>query len=494
MIDWARPSSDKLPGWPWLVALASLVTFFIFSISLAYRSIGIMAENNQRITNNLQVITLIKDLKTELLNAETGQRGYLLTEDVQYLEPYHEALGRINQLLSAISSSDTELQRHQSRFTLLHTQTEQIINGMQAVVQLVHNDLNRVAVIEINTDTGIELMRSVLALLREMETDEQTALEQNRTSADHTRKLILAALIATNVVGLLLALGIYIVVYRNARNVAALYAEIEEVNTELESKVQQRTLALRQYSDDLKRSNRDLEQFAFVASHDLQEPLRKIHAFGDRLLQKYGNKLDESGSDYLVRMQNASRRMSEMIDDLLSFSRITTQKKPFSRVKLDKLMANVLDDLEYAIENARATVRVDELPEIDADASQIRQVFMNLIGNSIKFRQPDVKPEIVVTCETDTSAEPSDGRRWYNLSFADNGVGFDPLYEDRVFDLFQRLHGRDKYEGTGIGLALCRKVIDRHGGTISAESAPGKGTVFSIRLPANQSSDSDFSA
>lgn len=494
MTDRAGPSSGKLPGWPWLIALASVVTFFIFSISLAYRSIGIMAENNQRITNNLQVITLIKDLKTELLNAETGQRGYLLTGDVQYLEPYHEALGRINQLLSAISSSDAEIGRHRPRFTLLHTQTEQIINGMQAVVQLVHNDLNRAAVIEINTDTGMELMRSVLSLLREMETDEQTALEQNRTSADQTRKLILAALIATNVVGLLLALGIYIVVYRNTRKVAALYSEIEEVNAELETKVQQRTLALRQYSEALKRSNRDLEQFAFVASHDLQEPLRKIHAFGDRLLQKYGNKLDESGSDYLVRMQNASRRMSEMIDDLLSFSRITTQKKPFSRVKLDKLMANVLDDLEYTIENAGASVHVDELPEIDADASQIRQVFMNLIGNSIKFRRPDAKPEIAISCEAESNTESTDGRRWYRLRFSDNGIGFDPQYVDKVFDLFQRLHGRDKYDGTGIGLALCRKVINRHGGTISVESAPGRGAVFTIRLPMTQSGDSGFSA
>lgn len=494
MIGGVLPGSDKLPGWPWLVALASVVTFFIFSISLAYRSIGIMAENNQRITHNLQVITLIKDLKTELLNAETGQRGYLLTADVQYLEPYHEALGRINQLLSALSTSDMGLRRQQSRFTQLYTQTEQIINGMQAVVQLVHNDLNRAAVIEINTDIGMEQMRSVLSLLREMETNEQTALEQNRTNAEHTRKLVLTALIATNIVGLLLALGIYVVVYRNTRKVIALYAEIESVNAELESKVQQRTLALRQYSEELQRSNRDLEQFAFVASHDLQEPLRKIHAFGDRLLRKYGNKLDESGSDYLVRMQNASRRMSEMIDDLLSFSRITTQKKPFSRVKLDKLMVNVLDDMEYAIEDVGAMIHVDDLPEIDADASQIRQVFMNLIGNSIKFRQTGVKPEISITCEVETNTESPEEGRWCRLRFADNGIGFDPQYVDRVFDLFQRLHGRDKYEGTGIGLALCRKVINRHGGTISVDSTPGKGTVFTIRLPMNQPTDSGFTA
>ncbi len=494
MIGGVKSTHEKLPGWPWLIALVSVVIFFLFSISLAYRSIGILAENNQRITGNLQVITLIKDLKTELLNAETGQRGYLLTADVQYLEPYHEALGRINQLLSAISGSETRLQRQQARFTLLYTQTERIIDEMQKVVQLVHNDLSRAAVIEINTDTGIQLMRSVLSLIREMEIDEHAALEQNRNRADQTRKLILAALIVTNVVGLILALGFYAVVYRNTRKIAALYAEIEEVNTELESKVQQRTLALRQYSEELKRSNRDLEQFAFVASHDLQEPLRKIRAFGDRLLQKNGNQLDESGSDYLVRMQNASRRMSEMIDDLLSFSRITTQKKPFTRVKLDQLIESVLDDLEYAIDEAGAIIHVDKLPQIDADASQLRQVFMNLIGNSLKFRRGGVKVEISVTVETDVEGEPPDERQWYRLRFADNGIGFDPQYEDRIFDLFQRLHGRDQYEGTGIGLALCRKVISRHGGTISVESTPGVGTVFTVRLPMIQQTDNGFTA
>ena len=157
-------------------------------------------------------------------------------------------------------------------------------------------------------------------------------------------------------------------------------------------------------------------------------------------------------------------------------------------------MINVLDDMEYAIEDAGAIIHVDALPEIDADASQIRQVFMNLIGNSIKFRQTGMKPEISISCEVDTSAASPDERRWCRLRFADNGIGFDPQHVDRVFDLFQRLHGRDKYEGTGIGLALCRKVINRHGGTISVDSTPGKGTVFTIRLPMNQPIDSGFTA
>jgi light-regulated signal transduction histidine kinase (bacteriophytochrome) len=248
-----------------------------------------------------------------------------------------------------------------------------------------------------------------------------------------------------------------------------------------------RTQALLQYSEELQRSNRELEEFAFVASHDLQEPLRKIRAFGDRLQQKFSTQLGETGSDYVVRMQAASERMSALIDDLLSFSRVTTKQRPFVNVDLNEVMRRVMDDLDYAIEETSAQLHIDPLPTIDADASQIAQVFMNLIANSLKFHLLDARPIITVTSEVKVvSPIVDDKRHWCCLRFADQGIGFEAQYAERVFSLFQRLHGRDEYSGTGIGLALCRKIIERHGGTITAQSEPGEGAVFTIYLPMTQ--------
>jgi len=255
----------------------------------------------------------------------------------------------------------------------------------------------------------------------------------------------------------------------------------------LEEKVGVRTQALLQYSEELQRSNRELEEFAFVASHDLQEPLRKIRAFGDRLQQKYSAQLGETGSDYVKRMQSASERMSALIDDLLSFSRVTTKQRPFVSVDLNEVMHRVMDDFDYSIEETGAQLHIDPLPIIDADAPQIAQVFMNLIANSLKFHLRNARPIITVTCEINVASPVGDdSRAWCCLHFSDQGIGFEAQYAERIFSLFQRLHGRDEYSGTGIGLALCRKIIERHGGAITAHSELGEGAIFTIYLPMTQ--------
>src|SRR5690606_27924847 len=220
------------------------------------------------------------------------------------------------------------------------------------------------------------------------------------------RKFILVSLVVTNTVGLFLSLLMFVLIYRNTRKVRTLYEEIEKSNAELEFKVGERTHALEIYAEELQRSNRELEDFAFVASHDLQEPLRKIRAFGDRLLQKYSDSLGDRGADYVTRMHGASERMSFLINDLLSFSRVTTKQKPFCPVDLNEILGLAKDDLEYAIESTGAVITSDNLPVIDADATQIRQVFMNLISNSLKFRSEDNSPVITITC---TQAMPSKG-------------------------------------------------------------------------------------
>src|SRR5580698_2854109 len=239
-------------------------------------------------------------------------------------------------------------------------------------------------------------------------------------------------------------------------------------------------MTLLEQADKLARSNAELEQFAYVASHDLQEPLRKIQAFGDRLKSKYEAGLGPEGLDYLSRMQNAAARMQVLIQDLLSLSRVTSNSKPFFSVDLGDVARTVVSDLEMRIQDAGGQVDIGALPVIFGDRGQMAQLFQNLIGNGIKFRKPGEKPVVKITSEIHALANGASG---WQITVEDNGIGFDEKYRDRIFQIFQRLHGRSEYEGTGIGLAICRKIVDRHSGAIEANSLPGTGAKFIITLP-----------
>lgn len=252
--------------------------------------------------------------------------------------------------------------------------------------------------------------------------------------------------------------------------------------------------ALASKARELARSNADLENFAYIASHDLQEPLRKILAFGDRLKARATSGLDEQARDYLERMQNAAARMKTLINDLLSFSRVTTQGRPFEQVDLAQVVQEVVADLEVRIEQVQGRVEVGALPTLDADPVQMRQLFQNLIGNSLKFHRPDepavVRVLAVPDGDEDAGGEANPDSR-LRIAVEDNGIGFDEKYLDRIFVPFQRLHGKSEFEGTGIGLAVCRKIVERHGGILTAQSVPGRGSTFTIALPATQTREAN---
>lgn len=228
-------------------------------------------------------------------------------------------------------------------------------------------------------------------------------------------------------------------------------------------------------NERLLESNRDLEDFAYIASHDLQEPLRKIVAFGGRLRTRIEPQSDEKSLDYLTRMETASVRMQTLINDLLSLSRVTTGGQELVMVDLANVVHSVLENLEIAIEDADATVRCGSLPTIMGDSVQLAQLFQNLIGNALKFRSSERPLEIWVEAVMI-------GGRWL-ISVRDNGIGFAPEYAEKIFTVFQRLHGRSQYAGTGVGLAICRKIVERHGGAIRAQGHPGAGSDFLIDIP-----------
>jgi two-component system sensor kinase FixL len=244
--------------------------------------------------------------------------------------------------------------------------------------------------------------------------------------------------------------------------------------------------AKERHRQELERSNQELEQFAYVASHDLQEPLRKIRTFADRLESKSGDNLDESALGYLQSMRNAADRMQTLIQGLLTLSRVTTKGQKFVDVDLKQVAEEVVADLEVRIEEVQGKVEVGKLPQIQADSLQIRQLFQNLIGNALKFRREDEAPVVkihgrILPEKSQLGRGPKE--KQCRITVEDNGIGFDEKYVEKIFDVFQRLHPRDRYTGTGVGLAICKKIAERHGGTISATSSPGKGSKFTVIVP-----------
>ena len=259
---------------------------------------------------------------------------------------------------------------------------------------------------------------------------------------------------------------------KNLLEMRLLHQRVQMHNQILEEQVQYRTA-------ELERSAEELTNFAYIASHDLQEPLRKIIAFGDRLVIKFGSVLNDTGKDYVERMQKSALRMKGLIDDLLQFSRVTMRSTPFQEIDLNEVISEVLSDLEVQIERTKGRVEVDILPKIEGGKFQMRQLFQNLISNGLKYHSDEVAPVIKVKyVGFDKDLE--------EIHFQDNGKGFDEKHLDRIFRPFERLHGHSEYGGTGMGLAICYKIVTHHKGLITAKSQPNEGATFIVKLPSKQ--------
>jgi light-regulated signal transduction histidine kinase (bacteriophytochrome) len=231
----------------------------------------------------------------------------------------------------------------------------------------------------------------------------------------------------------------------------------------------------------LNRSNYELEQFAHLASHDLQEPLRKIFFYSDTLKRKYGDTIDEGGFKILNSMTKAAGRMRDLINDLLSYSQLQNQKLVFEEVDLNILIHEIINDMEDRIKEKNSKVDTNVLFSIKGNPLRLRQLFVNLISNSLKYSKPDIPPHIQINALKDHEK--------VSIQVKDNGIGFDEKYREKIFGLFERLHTKDKIPGTGIGLSICKKIVELHHGTISAASQPGEYSIFDVTLPIAQEID-----
>lgn len=480
--------ASKVGGTLFLAFLASAVLLTIIGV-ISYRAVQTLIANNDLVSHTQDVLEDLQQVRSLLLEIEAEARGFLLTGNDVYLNDYQSDLGKVPDQLAELKAKTRDNQSHQQKFISLERAVNSRLDLLREYIDR-RQTIGTSVVPEGQASEGKRRMDAVTAILDEIGNDERSLLNfRLEQSARSTTQLLVT--LALSFLGTLALIGL--VYYLALRDISARRLNEErlrQARDELEDRVRERTEELTVLNVELERSNRELQDFAFVASHDLQEPLRKIQAFGDRLRTVQGPKFDDQGRDYLERMNNAAERMHTLINDLLGYSRVTTKARPFEPTDLNREVTGVLRDLETTIDESGGTVTVGMLPKVDADGLQMRQLFQNLIANALKFRKDGEAPHVEINAEIFKGVEPSIGgsipEDMVRITVADNGIGFDEKYLDRIFTPFQRLHGRNEYEGTGIGLAVCRKIAERHGGSLTAESTLGEGSTFIVTLPLTQ--------
>ena len=290
--------------------------------------------------------------------------------------------------------------------------------------------------------------------------------------------------------------SVFVDLYRKTHQLISQEQKLTTINKNLENEIKERKLSeekvnalnlqLLKNIDKLEAANKDLDRFAFMASHDLQEPLRKILTFSERLNTKFGDQLDDEGKRYISRIQVATERLQVLIRDIMTFAKISMEKSSFVKSNLNELVDEVLTDMEAVVTEKKAQILVETLPSLFINPTLMRPLFYNLIHNALKYSKPTEDPRIRIYSELDLSASgPShpEAKKYCRIYVEDNGIGFDQKYAEQIFEMFKRLHHHDEYEGTGIGLAFCKKIVEQHEGFISARSSLDKGSTFIISLP-----------
>lgn len=493
-----------------LTGFAMVFATLLVTAALGYLNVRRLAEHNDLIEHTQIVVSELRNLLGLVADAESGVRGYVVAVDESYLKPFSIAKVTVPDTVDRIQRLTLDNLRQQELAADLEMYVARRMDHLDDVVAAVRTGIAEGRQ-EITKGEGLQAMAQVRNTIRTMEREEDVLLNQRVGDATLVYWTAISSSLLSAVLGLGLAVVGFWLTMRDMQAREARATELKQLNEQLEERVRARTAeitkaneslveevgerkraerAARQSAEELERSNRELTQFASVASHDLQEPLRKIQAFGDRLLGVSGEQLNEKGRDYLGRILVAAGRMRELIDGLLEYSRISTRNQPRVPVNLEQVARDVVGDLEARLHATGGEVHIATLPIVEADPLQMRQLLQNLIGNALKFQQEGTPPLVKVSARVAPGALAMNGDSHLGLvcelAVEDNGVGFENAYAERIFELFQRLHGRNEFEGTGMGLAICKKIAERHGGTISARSVPGEGSRFTVQLPIRQ--------
>ncbi|HET6568885.1 MAG TPA: CHASE3 domain-containing protein [Rhodothermales bacterium] len=485
---------------PDLVLIIGLVILIVNAI-VAFQAALALIRFEREAKTSLETLMTLEQTLALVRNLETGVRGFVITGQVRFLEPFRTAERNLNAEVTHLVELIADDPDYADLLAQLRPDIAAKVAFSDTTINLRMNLGFDAARDLIETGRGRAAMDSIRVRVRDMQALAGGKLDFRSADAESYGHRTLLTLGIFSVLSLLLLSSVHLLARRDMEKREQLAQVLRMNNQDLEVRVRDRTVALetanellqaevmeRQKAEEqltsanveLTRSNRELQDFAYVASHDLQEPLRKIMTFSSMLELEQGDHLDEAGRSYLERLSDSASRMSQLISDLLTFSRVTTRAQPFQPVDLNKVVHAVLSDLEIAASEHDAEIDVGELPTLGADEFQMRQLFQNLIGNALKFQMPGRKPVVKVSAEVsnDTALGPV-----VAITVSDNGIGFDEKYLDKIFTPFQRLHNRSQYAGTGIGLSICRRIVERHNGTITAHSKPDQGSTFVVTLP-----------
>ncbi|MFJ9319884.1 sensor histidine kinase [Streptomyces globisporus] len=500
----------RLPVQSWVhLILGGFVVVICGCLVVGGLVLSRMSEHTDELVDRIQPARSVSfQLQNALLDQETGVRGFALTGDRSFLEPYEagksaerERLARARELIGDDERLAKDLDAVEAAAgRWRQDKAEPLIAAVRESGPSRSGTTAQLQSSKTEFDTLRRAYTTQQGHLSEARDQARADLNAARSTRDWVVGILLGVLMLTIVaLSVLLhrVVGVPLNRLRAASeavrsgtfdrrieiegpsDVQAVAGAVENMRQRLSDELaeaQKREDLLADQTQELRRSNSELEQFAYVASHDLQEPLRKVASFCQLLEKRYGTELDDRGKQYIAFAVDGAKRMQVLINDLLTFSRVGRVHESWKPVDLGRSLDRALGNLAAAVEESGAVVeRPEELPELVGDATALTMVWQNLVGNAVKFRHPDRPPRITVGCEREDE-------NWH-LTVSDNGIGIAPEFADKVFVIFQRLHARDEYDGTGIGLALCRKIIEFHGGRIWLEPEPGEGTRIHFTLP-----------
>jgi signal transduction histidine kinase len=443
------------------VGLVLALVLLVINALVSYRNIRRVIENERWVSHTQEVLAELEETLSTLKDAETGQRGYLLTGDENYLQPYKRAIAQIPTSIGLLTKLTADNPNQEQRIYILQQTIAAKLAELEETIKLRREQGFEPAVRVVRTNRGRQIMLNIRQQIAEMKDIENSLLQQRaKESRASTQQTLLTFSIAITVNVALLAL-VYYLFRRNHLQ------SLQEKET-LEKRVSERT-------QQLQAANDDLEAFGYSVSHDLQAPLRAMHGFAEALLEDYSDSLDELGKEYARRIVLSALRLEDLIQDLLAYSHLSRSELSLKVIDLKELMLQVLNEIQPEIEENHAEIKIQSpLPQVIGHRPTLVQVITNLLINAMKFVQVGVRPEVQVWAETHDN--------WVRLWVADNGIGIAPEHQKRIFQVFERLHGQETYSGTGIGLAIVRKSVERMEGQVGVESQSGQGSRFWIEL------------
>ena len=456
------------------ISMLGLASVILVTLNiLFYWSFIKQKETSDRVNQSQKNLRALEAVLSSVKDAETGQRGYLLTGQESYLKPHSLALKTIDREIKALKTLSVGDPAQQQQLSILEPLVRNKLAELQNTIDLRKNQREAAAVQLVLTNQGQELMDQIRLTIQQMQDTKNQQLQNWLTTKEQEARRLQWTFIPGIILNLMAFYLVYRAIQKETSDRKQAEASLKKLNEELEHRVQERTTELKDANTNLLRSNRELEQFAYVASHDLQEPLRAINSYTQLLARKYQGNLDAKADKYIGYIVEGATRMQQLINDLLSFSRVGTKAKEFEAIACEAVLSKVLSNLRVAIAESRSVVTHDPLPTVMGDEIQLIQLFQNLIGNAIKFHREE-PPRVHISAQQSKN-------EWV-FSVRDNGIGMEAEYFDRIFTIFQRLHSKSEYPGTGIGLAVCKKIVERHGGRIWLESTLGVGTTFHFTI------------